>query len=197
MPVVPVVQAKAKSSTPIPPESEFEFSDTVAMTCLLCARQFKTMDQLKRHNKESDLHKVSITSPHLLNNTDHWRYRKTTTTRASENLPRRKPRQQKQKLSSLSIATGRLSGGLCTINLIPLFLRTALRSLPRQGRRDLQKDPRRLPRLHRRRSIRVRTQPMLVTSCCERWAGRRAQVWVRMVKAEWSQCRPCPVIATV
>lgn len=28
------------------------------MTCLLCARQFKTIDQLKRHNKESDLHKA-------------------------------------------------------------------------------------------------------------------------------------------
>jgi len=26
--------------------------------CLLCARQFKTLEQLKRHNKESDLHKV-------------------------------------------------------------------------------------------------------------------------------------------
>ena len=30
------------------------------MTCLLCSRQFKTMDQLKRHNNESDLHKVLL-----------------------------------------------------------------------------------------------------------------------------------------
>lgn len=37
---------------------DFEFSDTVKFTCLLCARQFKSLDQLKRHNKESDLHKV-------------------------------------------------------------------------------------------------------------------------------------------
>lgn len=37
---------------------EFEYSDTIAMTCLLCARQFKSLEQLKRHNKESDLHKV-------------------------------------------------------------------------------------------------------------------------------------------
>lgn len=44
---------------PLPVETEFEFSDTNAMTCLLCARQFKNLDQLKRHNKESDLHKVS------------------------------------------------------------------------------------------------------------------------------------------
>ena len=52
------VRSKSKSSTPIPMEGEFEFSDTVAKTCLLCARQFKTLDQLKRHNKESDLHKA-------------------------------------------------------------------------------------------------------------------------------------------
>ena len=44
----------------MPTEAEFEFSDTAAKTCLLCARQFKTLDQLKRHNKESDLHKVSL-----------------------------------------------------------------------------------------------------------------------------------------
>ena len=50
---------KAKSTTPAPVEAEFEFSDTTAMTCLLCARQFKNLDQLKRHNKESDLHKVA------------------------------------------------------------------------------------------------------------------------------------------
>lgn len=52
-PVVPV-----KAATPPEAETEFEFSDTAAMTCLLCARKFKTLDQLKRHNKESDLHKV-------------------------------------------------------------------------------------------------------------------------------------------
>ena len=46
-----------KSKTP-EVEADFEFSDTKAMTCLLCSRQFKTIDQLKRHNKESDLHKV-------------------------------------------------------------------------------------------------------------------------------------------
>ncbi|KAJ3565270.1 hypothetical protein NP233_g7739 [Leucocoprinus birnbaumii] len=44
-------------STP-PPETEFEFSDVGALMCLLCARQFKSLDQLKRHNKESDLHKA-------------------------------------------------------------------------------------------------------------------------------------------
>jgi len=42
------------------PEGEFEFSDVSALMCLLCARQFKNLDQLKRHNKDSDLHKVRI-----------------------------------------------------------------------------------------------------------------------------------------
>ncbi|KAH7930906.1 hypothetical protein BV22DRAFT_1078286 [Leucogyrophana mollusca] len=58
--------APSTTANPDPPEVEFEFSDTTAMTCLLCARQFKTMDQLKRHNKESDLHKARFpNSPHL------------------------------------------------------------------------------------------------------------------------------------
>lgn len=48
------------ATTPEPAEAEFEFSDTNAMTCLLCARQFKNIDQLKRHNKESDLHKARL-----------------------------------------------------------------------------------------------------------------------------------------
>lgn len=51
-----------KKTTPVPAalpeEAEFEFSDLVKIACLLCARQFKTLDQLKKHNKESDLHKV-------------------------------------------------------------------------------------------------------------------------------------------
>lgn len=44
----------------MPEEAEFEFSDLVKVACLLCARQFKTLDQLKKHNKESDLHKVFL-----------------------------------------------------------------------------------------------------------------------------------------
>jgi hypothetical protein len=39
-------------------ETELEFSDTNALTCLLCARAFKSHGQLKRHNKESDLHEA-------------------------------------------------------------------------------------------------------------------------------------------
>jgi hypothetical protein len=44
--------------TPSETEVEFEFSDVASLMCLLCARQFKTSEQLKRHNKESELHKV-------------------------------------------------------------------------------------------------------------------------------------------
>ncbi|KAM5535561.1 hypothetical protein V8D89_010728 [Ganoderma adspersum] len=56
--VAPVQPTPVKAATPPEPvEAEFEFSDTNAKTCLLCARQFKSLDQLKRHNKESDLHK--------------------------------------------------------------------------------------------------------------------------------------------
>jgi RNA-binding protein 5/10 len=64
----PEVAAPPKAATPekkttpvpaaLPEEVEFEFSDVVKIACLLCARQFKTLDQLKKHNKESDLHKV-------------------------------------------------------------------------------------------------------------------------------------------
>lgn len=53
----PVASAASEA---LPAEEEFEFSDAGALTCLLCARQFKTTDQLKRHNKESDLHKARI-----------------------------------------------------------------------------------------------------------------------------------------
>lgn len=75
---VPIAQppaisnAPSTATTPEPVEGEFEFSDTNAMTCLLCARQFKNVDQLKRHNKESDLHKArlfiafSVLADHML-----------------------------------------------------------------------------------------------------------------------------------
>ncbi|KAH9921052.1 uncharacterized protein B0H18DRAFT_1022520 [Fomitopsis serialis] len=55
-----VVKPVAKAATPVPVEADYEFSDTTKMTCLLCARQFKTLEQLKRHNNESDLHKKNF-----------------------------------------------------------------------------------------------------------------------------------------
>lgn len=65
---VPASRAKSmqKSAEPSPaPEDEFEFSDTNALMCLLCARQFKSVDQLRRHNKESDLHKKNYKDHNL------------------------------------------------------------------------------------------------------------------------------------
>jgi len=55
---VQVLPAHEASESSPGPEEEFEFSDVSALMCLLCARQFKALEQLKRHNKESDLHKV-------------------------------------------------------------------------------------------------------------------------------------------
>ena len=48
----------SSSETSPPPETEFQFSDINGLMCLLCARQFKTLDQLKLHNVKSELHKV-------------------------------------------------------------------------------------------------------------------------------------------
>ncbi len=69
-PIAPVAPAQPviKATTPeaqTQAEAEFEFSDTLALTCLLCARQFKSLDQLKRHNKESDLHKKNYKDANL------------------------------------------------------------------------------------------------------------------------------------
>ncbi|KAL4064306.1 hypothetical protein V8B97DRAFT_1950461 [Scleroderma yunnanense] len=55
----------SSGATPEPAELEFEYSDTAAMTCLLCARQFKSLEQLKRHNKESDLHRKNCRDTNL------------------------------------------------------------------------------------------------------------------------------------
>ncbi|KAI0050018.1 hypothetical protein FA95DRAFT_1514751 [Auriscalpium vulgare] len=62
---IPTPEPKAKSATPLPEEAEFEFADMSKVACLLCARQFKTLDQLKRHNKESDLHKKNFRDANL------------------------------------------------------------------------------------------------------------------------------------
>jgi RNA-binding protein 5/10 len=53
--------APAKVAAPAEPEAPAEdtdFSDSAGKVCLLCARQFKTPEQTRRHTRESDLHKV-------------------------------------------------------------------------------------------------------------------------------------------
>ncbi|KAJ8592767.1 hypothetical protein M405DRAFT_812161, partial [Rhizopogon salebrosus TDB-379] len=64
-PVVMVSRVPSRAPSPQPVETELEFSDTNALTCLLCARAFKSLDQLKRHNKESDLHKKNFKDANL------------------------------------------------------------------------------------------------------------------------------------
>ncbi|KAF8724415.1 hypothetical protein AX14_008838 [Amanita brunnescens Koide BX004] len=54
-----------ESTESLASETEFEFADVDALTCLLCARQFKSIEQLKRHNTASDLHKKNYMDPNL------------------------------------------------------------------------------------------------------------------------------------
>lgn len=60
IPVMPPSAANPTTSPLVEPQDEFEFSDIVAMSCFLCARQFKSSEQLHRHNTESDLHKKNL-----------------------------------------------------------------------------------------------------------------------------------------
>ena len=39
-------------------DEEFEYSDPITVACYLCSRGLKSLDQLKRHIAESDLHKA-------------------------------------------------------------------------------------------------------------------------------------------
>ncbi|KAG8686229.1 hypothetical protein FRC08_012676 [Ceratobasidium sp. 394] len=48
-----------------PAVEELPYGDPHAMTCLLCSRQFKTVDMLKRHSTESALHKTNLGKPEL------------------------------------------------------------------------------------------------------------------------------------
>ncbi|KDR73429.1 hypothetical protein GALMADRAFT_124505 [Galerina marginata CBS 339.88] len=64
-PALPASAIEPSSDGPSNLESEFEFADVATLTCLLCARQFKSMDQLKRHNKESGLHKANYKDANL------------------------------------------------------------------------------------------------------------------------------------
>lgn len=51
----------AKTATaPVEPKAdEFDYGDTASFICLLCQRQFKGVDELRRHNSLSNLHKAS------------------------------------------------------------------------------------------------------------------------------------------
>jgi len=58
--------SQSKEPSPQPtPEDEFEFADVAALMCLLCSRQFKSADILKKHNAASDLHKRNLKDSNL------------------------------------------------------------------------------------------------------------------------------------
>ncbi|EIN07565.1 hypothetical protein PUNSTDRAFT_103581 [Punctularia strigosozonata HHB-11173 SS5] len=62
----PTVQPAVKAITTADASTnELEYADPTARICLLCARQFKTTDLLKRHSKESELHKKNLQDPNL------------------------------------------------------------------------------------------------------------------------------------
>ncbi|GJJ11996.1 hypothetical protein Clacol_006234 [Clathrus columnatus] len=51
------IEVATADSNPTAQPDENEFADVKTLACLLCSRRFKSLDQLGRHNKESDLHK--------------------------------------------------------------------------------------------------------------------------------------------
>ena len=69
--VSPSPQASTSQSATITPSAaaptvlsgseEFEYSDTTKMACLLCQRQLKSLELLRKHNLGSDLHKARST----------------------------------------------------------------------------------------------------------------------------------------
>ncbi|KAA1469569.1 hypothetical protein DENSPDRAFT_918872 [Dentipellis sp. KUC8613] len=56
---------QTSSSNPLLLDYNSQFSDVSRLACLLCSRQFKSLDQLKRHNQESDLHKGNLRNADL------------------------------------------------------------------------------------------------------------------------------------
>lgn len=149
--------ATVKSDPPAPNEAEFEFSDVGALMCLLCARQFKSSDQLRRHNKESDLHKARHLQCCILQcslsanvascaSFPSWMtlrfvvapHRKTTGIPIyGKSQSRRSSHGKQHRPTNLNTGTGPLSVGCYLINLKPLSLRrTQARGVGR-GMRDL------------------------------------------------------------
>ena len=54
----PVTTDSAKPEPAPAAAPEFDYSDTSKMACLLCQRQFKALEILRKHIAQSDLHKV-------------------------------------------------------------------------------------------------------------------------------------------
>ncbi|PWN53547.1 hypothetical protein IE53DRAFT_383928 [Violaceomyces palustris] len=54
------IEVAPVTSLTIPELQKFDYSDDERKACLLCQRQFKTVDTLRRHENESDLHKRNL-----------------------------------------------------------------------------------------------------------------------------------------
>jgi len=63
-PAVIASASRSAEGTPVP-EGEFEFSDVPSLMCVLCSRKMKSIELLKRHNEESDLHKKNYQDANL------------------------------------------------------------------------------------------------------------------------------------
>ncbi|ORY25257.1 hypothetical protein BCR39DRAFT_292207 [Naematelia encephala] len=63
---VPQPVASGSKSPSVPKVDSFDYTDTVTLAssgkvaCLLCQRQFKTEEMLKKHNAQSELHKTNL-----------------------------------------------------------------------------------------------------------------------------------------
>ncbi|CAE6525450.1 unnamed protein product [Rhizoctonia solani] len=59
--------AAPKPAEPAPVAADdLPYGDPGAMTCLLCSKKFKSIDMLKRHSNESELHKTNLGKPELV-----------------------------------------------------------------------------------------------------------------------------------
>lgn len=175
--VKPAIKTNASTSS----EVEFEFSDVNGLMCLLCARQFKSTDQLKRHNKESDLHKarnlqccipshihgLTLPSvlPHTMDATCWLLYFRRTSRMLAYGISRdKKLLPGKQELStSLNIGIVPWNDEFCSTNPILLFQRRTRTWIRTSQRRPVV--PLRHLHLRLRLSILVRMPPTWATRC--------------------------------
>ncbi|KAJ1310172.1 hypothetical protein OPQ81_006916 [Rhizoctonia solani] len=94
----------SKPTAPIAPTpvDELPYGDPVAMTCLLCSRQFKSVEMLKKHSNESELHKTNLGKPELVESAktkvEATRQAKTPTG-AEENKPKYRDRAAERRVA--------------------------------------------------------------------------------------------------
>jgi RNA-binding protein 5/10 len=72
----------SEENIPPPPPPQESFVDLNKLACLLCSRQFKTVEKLRQHERVSDLHATNLKNPTLcetarkkLSKNSSWEYR--------------------------------------------------------------------------------------------------------------------------